>query len=227
MKGGASLEKALGYSFTDARLLDLALTHRSAAGQSNERLEFLGDSILNHIIAQDLYHRFPKTDEGRLSRMRAKMVKGETLADIAIELQLGDYVRLGAGERKSGGHRRRSILADTVEALIGAVLLDSDVAQCRDVVLALYSTRLDAIDLHAARKDAKTRLQEHVQSRNDPLPVYRLVKEEGEEHARHFQVECSLQKPSLAATGEGSSRRKAEQQAAGALLLELGVNEKR
>lgn len=226
MTGIAQLEKALGYAFENKALCDLALTHRSAAGQNNERLEFLGDSILNHIIAEDLFHRFPKTDEGRLSRMRASLVKGETLADLAQQLQLGQYIRLGAGERKSGGHRRRSILADTVEALLGAILLDSDFEACRKVALSLYSDLLDEIDLDAARKDPKTRLQEYVQGRNNPLPEYRLLKEEGEEHAREFVVECGLQKPALVEQGSGKSRRKAEQKAASAVLARLENNGK-
>lgn len=224
MRDAAQLEEALGHTFERKNLRDLALTHRSAAGQNNERLEFLGDSILNHVIAQDLFHRFPDTDEGRLSRMRAMLVKGETLADLGQQLELGHYIRLGAGERKSGGHRRRSILADTVEALLGAVLLDSDVEKCRTVVLSLYNDLLDDIDLDAAKKDAKTRLQEYVQGRNHPLPQYRLVKEEGAEHAREFVVECVLEKPAIAEQGEGSSRRKAEQQAASAVLSRLGAN---
>lgn len=225
MKGTAQLEKALGYCFENAELLTLALTHRSAARLNNERLEFLGDSILNHIIAESLFHRFPETDEGRLSRMRAKLVKGETLADIGVALQLGDYVRLGAGEKKSGGHRRRSILADTVEALLGGVLLDSDVEKCRQVTLSLYGDLLTDIDLDSAKKDPKTRLQEYVQGRNDPLPQYNLLKEEGEEHARSFLVECALEKPAIREQGTGSSRRKAEQQAALAVLVKLGQND--
>ncbi|MFK7975573.1 MAG: ribonuclease III [Halioglobus sp.] len=224
MRDTGQLEKALGYTFQDSELCNLALTHRSAAGQNNERLEFLGDSILNHIIAESLFRRFPQTDEGRLSRMRAMLVKGETLADLGLALELGDYIRLGAGERKSGGHRRRSILADTVEALLGAILLDSDVEKCRQVVLSLYSELLEGIDLDAAKKDAKTQLQEYVQARNNPLPAYRLLKEEGEEHARQFMVECVLQKPALREQGSGSSRRKAEQLAAQAVLNQLKKN---
>lgn len=224
MRDAAELEAALGHTFERKSLRDLALTHRSAAGQNNERLEFLGDSILNHVIAQDLFHRFPDTDEGRLSRMRAMLVKGETLADLGLQLELGHFVRLGAGERKSGGHRRRSILADTVEALLGAVLLDSNVEQCRNVVLSLYQELLDEIDLDAARKDAKTRLQEYVQARNHPLPQYQLVSEEGEEHAREFIVQCLLEKPAIQEQGAGSSRRKAEQEAADAVLKRLENN---
>lgn len=215
------LQQALGYDFNDPELLKLALTHRSAGGQHNERLEFLGDSILNHIIAEALYHRFPLTREGTMSRMRAGLVKGETLADIAGELELGKYLQLGSGERKSGGHRRRSILADTLEALIGSILLDADVEACRACVLALYKSRLDDLHPDTAEKDPKTRLQEYVQGRGNPLPEYSLLNVEGDDHSQHFKVQCQLQKPILTTQGQGSSLRKAEQKAAAAALSEL------
>lgn len=215
------LQKALGYEFKNPQLLTLALTHRSAGGQSNERLEFLGDSILNHIIAESLYQRFPRSHEGVMSRMRASLVKGETLADIATELALGEYLLLGSGERKSGGHRRRSILADTLEALIGSILLDTDVETCRSWVLRLYHTRLDNLDPDTAEKDAKTSLQEYVQGRGNPLPQYSLLGVAGDDHTQHFKIQCHLQKPDLTVEGEGSSRRKAEQKAAAAALSEL------
>ena len=156
-----------------------------------------------------------------MSRMRASLVKGETLADIAGELALGEYLQLGSGERKSGGHRRRSILADTLEALIGSILLDADVETCRSWVLELYSTRLENLDPDTAAKDAKTRLQEYVQGRGHSLPEYSLLGVEGDDHKQHFKIQCHLQKPDLTVEGEGSSRRKAEQKAAAAALSEL------
>jgi ribonuclease-3 len=221
MKDTARLEKALGHRFSDASLLELALTHRSAGKRNNERLEFLGDSLLNFVIAQDLFRRFDDTKEGALSRLRARLVRGETLADLGLEMDLGPCLRLGAGERRSGGHRRRSIIADAVEALFGAVLLDAGVDRAREVILNQYQSLLEGMAIEDARKDAKTRLQEYVQARNHPLPRYELVSEEGEDHARQFTVECILEQPALSRPGEGSSRRKAEQRAARSVLEEL------
>lgn len=221
----ARLQRTLGYEFDDVELLRLALTHRSAGGRNNERLEFLGDSILNHVIAEALYAQFPEAREGQLSRMRAAMVKGETLADIASQHELGQHLQLGSGERKSGGHRRRSILADTLEAIFGAILLDSDVDSCRARILALYATRLASLDLNSVDKDAKTRLQEFLQGRNRPLPEYTLVATRGEDHAREFEVSCAVsgskKREALAFIAVGSSRRKAEQGAAKAALKAL------
>jgi ribonuclease-3 len=221
MSDKARLQKALGYQFRDSQLLTLALTHRSAAGQNNERLEFLGDSIVNHIIAEDLYRRFPRSREGEMSRMRASLVKGDTLAEVAREHQLGEYLLLGRGERKSGGHRRSSILADALEAVIGAILLDSDVEQCRRCVLQWFRSRLDGLASGAADKDAKTRLQEYLQGRNKPLPDYELLGVEGDDHNQHFLVSCRLRSPGLVVRGQGTSRRKAEQDAASSALQEL------
>lgn len=214
----ARLQSALGYQFSDPELLQLALTHRSAGSQNNERLEFLGDSILNHIVAEALYRRFPSAREGEMSRMRASLVKGETLAEVASELTLGEYLVLGAGERKSGGHRRSSILADALEAVAGAVLLDSDVEHCRRTVLDWLEPRLQALSLSAVDKDAKTRLQEFLQGRNYPLPEYDLLSVQGSDHAQQFQVACRLSKPQLVVEGNGASRRKAEQSAATSAL---------
>lgn len=224
MTDTARLQRALGYQFRDPALLSLALTHCSASGQNNERLEFLGDSILNHIIAEELYQRFPCSKEGEMSRMRASLVKGDTLAEVAMELQLGDYMRLGSGERKSGGHRRSSILADVFEAVVGAILLDSDVKECRRCVLALFAPRLQQLSVNAADKDAKTRLQEYLQGRNYPLPEYDLLSVQGDDHAQQFHVACRLAKPNLVAEGGGTSRRKAEQDAATAALKKLSDN---
>ena len=208
------LQRALGYSFSDPALLQLALTHRSAGRTNNERLEFLGDSIVNHVIAEALYQKLSSSQEGSLSRVRASLVCGDTLAEIGRELELGDYLRLGTGERKSGGHRRGSILADTVEAIAGAILLDSDVDTCRRGLLAWFDSRLRDLDQQSDGKDAKTRLQELLQGRGQALPEYQLLGVTGEDHAQVFTVSCTVQSQSLVTEGTGSSRRKAEQQAA-------------
>ncbi|NQY04047.1 MAG: ribonuclease III [Halieaceae bacterium] len=208
------LQRALGYSFSDPALLQLALTHRSAGRTNNERLEFLGDSIVNHVIAEALYQKLSSSQEGSLSRVRASLVCGDTLAEIGRELELGDYLRLGTGERKSGGHRRGSILADTVEAIAGAILLDSDVDTCRRCLLAWFDSRLRDLDQQSDGKDAKTRLQELLQGRGQALPEYQLLGVTGEDHAQVFTVSCTVQSQSLVTEGTGSSRRKAEQQAA-------------
>jgi len=215
------LQRALGYVFADPQLLSLALTHRSAGSHNNERLEFLGDSILNHIIAETLYQQFPQAREGDMSRMRASLVKGDTLAEVARELQLGDYLMLGPGERKSGGHRRGSILADAFEAVVGAILLDSTVERCRKSVLGWFAVRLEQLEHGAADKDAKTQLQEYLQGRRNPLPEYELLGVQGEDHQQQFRVACRLRQPTLTVEGAGSSRRKAEQAAARSALEKL------
>ena len=222
----ARLERALGYHFVDASLLNLALTHRSVGGRNNERLEFLGDSILNHIIAESIYQQFPDAREGDMSRMRASLVKGDTLAEVARELDLGEHLVLGSGERKSGGKRRGSILADALEAVIGAILLDSDVATCRSRVLDWFHGRLQALSVDAVGKDAKTQLQEYLQGRGRSLPDYELLGVLGEDHNQQFHVACRLSKPSLMVEGAGSSRRKAEQAAAKIALERLQAHGK-
>jgi ribonuclease-3 len=226
MTDTARLQRALGYQFAEPELLDLALTHCSAGAHNNERLEFLGDSILNHIIAEAVYRRFPSSREGEMSRMRAALVKGDTLAELGEELKLGEYLRLGSGERKSGGHRRGSILADAFEAVIGATLLDSDVEQCREVVLQLFAHRLQQLMPGLVDKDAKTRLQEYLQGRSKPLPEYSLLDVRGEDHDQQFRVVCRLNKPELVAEGKGASRRKAEQHAATLLLEKLSTHDR-
>lgn len=215
------LQRALGYEFSDPDLLALALTHRSAIGSNNERLEFLGDSIVNHIVAEALFRRFDTAREGEMSRMRAALVKGETLAEVAVDLGIGEYLRLGPGERKSGGHRRASILADALEATVGAILLDSDVESCRACVLRWFASRLDDLSLEEAEKDPKTRLQEFLQGRQKPLPDYHLLRVEGEDHDQKFHVACRLSEPEIVVEGSGSNRRKAEQAAAGKALDRL------
>ena len=217
----SELTRKLGYTFTDESLCELALTHRSCGKKNNERLEFLGDSIVNFVIADDLFERFPQAREGQLSRLRARMVKGETLAEIGRELKLGDFLRLGPGELKSGGFRRDSILADAVEALIGAMYLDSDLEQVRKVVLGWFDQRLENLDIDEALKDSKTRLQEWLQSRRLPLPTYDLTRVDGEAHAQTFYIECHIEPLDTPTKGEGSSRRQAEQEAAKAALNEL------
>lgn len=222
----ARLQRALGHQFADSSLLELALTHRSVGGRNNERLEFLGDSILNHIIAEAIFRRFPDAREGQMSRMRSSLVKGETLARVARDLELGDHLVLGSGERKSGGKRRGSILADALEAVIGAILLDAGVDTCRRCVLAWYDSRLQALSLEDVSKDAKTRLQEYLQGRQRPLPEYALLGVRGEDHNQQFEVACRLARPSLVVEGSGSSRRKAEQAAAQVALERLQVRGK-
>ena len=214
------LLRTLGYEFQQTELLTQALTHRSAANKHNERLEFLGDSILSIVISDALYHQFPKATEGDLSRMRATLVRGDTLAIIAQEFKLGDYLNLGPGELKSGGFRRESILADAVEAIIGAIYLDSDLEVCRKLLLSWYKERLATIQPGINQKDAKTILQEHLQGFKKPLPDYQVVDVQGEAHDQTFTVECRIDSLSQPVIGVGSSRRKAEQLAA-AQVLEL------
>lgn len=225
MASTAHLQRTLGHDFTDPLLLKMALTHRSAGSRNNERLEFLGDSIINHIIAEALYTRIPEAREGDMSRMRASLVKGVTLAELGREMELGDNLLLGPGERKSGGHRRSSILADALEALAGAILLDAGYERCRACVLRWFEQRLDSVVAAAAEgaieKDAKTRLQEYLQSRGAPLPEYELLAVEGEAHDQLFSVACRLSRPRLVVEGAGRSRRKAEQAAARDVLEQL------
>lgn len=216
------LQRALGHEFADPELMRLALTHRSAGNPNNERLEFLGDSIVNHVIAEYLFQRFPEAREGEMSRMRAALVRGDTLAEVARELNLGDHLVLGAGERKSGGRRRGSILADALEALAGAILLDSDFDTCRRRILDWYRERLAAVSLENDAKDPKTRLQEFLQGSGHPLPEYELLGILGDDHNQQFHVACRLSSPSLQVEGSGSSRRKAEQAAARSALERLG-----
>ena len=215
------LERKIGYQFNDADLIHLALTHRSAAGKHNERLEFLGDSILSFVVADELYHRFPKVNEGDMSRMRATLVRGHTLAELGREFALGDYLKLGPGELKSGGFRRDSILADAVEAIIGAIYLDSDTEVVRGIILSWYQTRLDSIEPGVSQKDPKTRLQEFLQGRKKPLPVYTVTKIKGEAHNQEFTVSCDIAGVEKPVVGKGTSRRKAEQAAAELALENL------
>ena len=223
MRDLARLTRSLQYEFCDATLLEQALTHRSVSGRNNERLEFLGDAILSFVIAERLYQQFPAESEGVLSRLRASLVKGETLAELARDLELGEYLSLGQGEMKSGGFRRASILADAFEAIIGAVYLDSDVDTIRALLLRQFDARLKTISPNATIKDPKTRLQEYLQGRRLELPIYELVSLEGEAHEQQFVVSCEINGGECQAKGEGSSRRKAEQAAAEKVLESLGL----
>ena len=208
------LQQALGYTFVRSDLLTQALTHRSYGSLNNERLEFLGDSVLNCSVARALYDEFPDLPEGSLSRLRANLVRQETLAEIAATLKLGDSLRLGEGELKSGGFRRPSILADALESLFGAIFLDAGFEAAQSVVRGLFEPLVAKIDPKASGKDPKTELQEILQSRRLPLPDYRLVGTEGEAHDQNFIVDCVLAKPELNTRGVGKSRRAAEQEAA-------------
>jgi ribonuclease-3 len=208
-----------GYRFRQVNLLEQALTHRSYSRQlNNERLEFLGDSILNLIISNHIYNRFSNADEGDLSRIRASLVKQETLAQVARQFNLGDHIHLGGGELKSGGFRRASILADALEALIGAIYLDSDYAQTETTVLHLFQEQLQNTDADANLRDPKTRLQEYLQAKKNNLPSYQVEQITGKSHDQVFTVTCKLDDLELQSKGKGSSRKKAEQEAAQEIL---------
>lgn len=210
----------LNYRFRDSALAALALTHRSVGKPNNERLEFLGDALLGAFVAEMLYEAHPKASEGELSRLRAQLVNGQALAEIARELELGDAIKLGPGELKSGGFRRDSILADAFEASLAAVFLDGGFEACRQVVRELFGERIAT--LQRSSKDAKTRLQEWLQGRGHALPQYELVDSHGEDHAKIFDVRCTVAEPwPYSADASGSSRRQAEQDAAEAVLANL------
>ena len=213
----------LGYEFTEPALLARALRHRSAGPDHNERLEFLGDAVLGLVIAKALFDRFGQATEGQLSRLRAALVKKETLADVARTLNLGDYLELGPGELRSGGHARSSILADALEALFAAVYLDGGAQEAARVILALYQDRIDRMTPDSGRKDAKTRLQEYLQQRHLELPSYEITAVEGADHAQRFHCLCRVAELDAEGAGEGGSRRKAEQAAADAVLRRLDV----
>ncbi|AYA65079.1 MULTISPECIES: ribonuclease III [unclassified Alteromonas] len=217
----ARLSKLLDYRFKDEGLLEQALTHRSAAKKHNERLEFLGDAVLGMVIADALFARFPSVPEGKLTRMRSTLVKGDTLAEMAKEAGVGELLKLGQGELKSGGHRRSSILADAVEAILGAIYLDAGIDTVSKVILSLWSARIDRLDPNEHPKDSKTRLQEYLQSRREPLPVYEVVGISGKDHAQTFEVSCTVAQLEKPVFGTGNSRRKAEQQAAKETLEKL------
>jgi ribonuclease-3 len=212
--------KKLGYQFDNPTLLEIALSHRSIGKNNNERLEFLGDSVIGYVMAEELYQRFNEDNEGNLSRYRSLLVKGDTLASIARQMELGQYLRLGGGELKSGGFRRASILADAMEAIIGAITLDSNIDQARQCILLWYKKRLDNIQT-LDLKDPKTRLQEQLQAKKFDLPHYKVISINGKEHAQIFQVDCCVQELNLTISAEGSSRRAAEQKSAELMLEKM------
>jgi ribonuclease III len=214
----AWVRERLGYEPHDLALFRAALTHRSAPGANNERLEFLGDAVVNLAIAQRLYQAFPLATEGELSRLRARLVSREPLAEIAVSLGLGETLQLGSGELRSGGFRRQSILADALEALCGAIFLDGGLGAVEPIIARLFTERIAALPSPEALKDPKTRLQEYLQSRSLTLPRYLILGIEGEDHAQSFRVSCEVPGLALRVEGGGSSRRRAEQQAAQAML---------
>jgi len=222
----AKLCKKLDYEYQNPEHLYLALTHRSASGHHNERSEFLGDSVLNFVIAHALFEAYPKATEGDLSRYRATLVKKDALAEIARELDLGNYIRLGTGELKSGGYRRDSILADTVEAIIASVLLDTGFNGAKALILRLYKDKIITVADHSL-KDAKSRLQEFLQSRKYKLPVYTVESVEGDAHDQFFEVLCEIVEFKLSVSGQGKSRRRAEQVAAEKALEIIGDGKKK
>ncbi len=215
------LEQKLGYSFSDAALLQVALTHRSHSSPHNERLEFIGDSILNCVVARALFDRFPEVPEGDLSRLRANLVCQQSLHRLALSLALGSFLRLGEGELKSGGAQRPSILADALEALFGAIWRDAGFEVASGVIVRLYHDTIQAISPGKPIKDAKTRLQEYLQGRRLALPKYTLTATEGEAHAQQFKIACEIESLKLVAEGRGASRRVAEQMAAERILESL------
>ena len=218
------LLRILNYQFSNNRLIDTALTHRSVGSDNNERLEFLGDAVLGFVIADELFTRFPDANEGQLSRLRAKLVKKEALAGIARDLDLGKYLNLGPGELRSGGHSRDSILADAFEAVLAAIYLDSDYQNVRNVILETFESRLNKLSENAFQKDPKTRLQEYLQAKQLPLPEYKIMEITGLQHDQEFTVECSVSNLQICTQGIGGSRRSAEQ-AAAKKYLEILLND--
>lgn len=217
-----ALSRKLDYEFKDITWLDLALSHRSLGAKNNERLEFLGDSLVNFMVADLLFHQFTKLPEGDLSRIRAHLVKGETLAKLGVEYNLSDYLSLGPGELKSGGYRRESIIADAVEAIIASIYKDGGLEACRDFVSRLYAQRLLKLDPKKVGKDPKTRLQEWLQAEQQPLPEYSIISVNGAAHAQNFTVACYVGKLNTKFEATDTSRRKAEQKAAECALEALG-----
>ena len=222
------VRRQLLYQPVDIALFEQALTHRSAARSNNERLEFLGDAVLNLVVAQYLYAQYPEADEGALSRLRAAVVNGESLAKIAGQLDLGSALTMGAGELKTGGFRRESILADALEAVCGAIYLEAGLEAARQALVHVLAPTLEALEAAATaaadgQKDAKTRLQEWLQGRGLPLPRYQVMRIEGESHAQTFRVSCEVAAVNASAEGQGASRRRAEQAAAQQVLAQIEV----
>lgn len=215
------LYRRLNYQFKKPAYLKQALTHCSVGSDNYERFEFLGDSILSFVIANELFNQFPSQSEGQLSRLRSFLVKGDMLAEIAKELELGDFLFLGQGELKSGGFRRASILADSLEAVFAAVFFDGGIAAAKEVILRLFRSRLEDPNLNDCLKDAKTQLQEYLQAEKYALPEYTLTKVEGDEHDQIFYITCTVEEIKQISYGQGSNRRKAEQLAARSMLGQL------
>ena len=221
MSRPAALEKRLGHQFASPRLLEQALTHRSRGADNNERLEFLGDGVLGCAMADELYARFPQLSEGKLTRLRASLVREEALAEVAKSLGIGEFLRLGEGELAAGPEPRPSILADALEAVLGAVFLDGGYDAARKSVLATFGPLIDRLDPERPAKDAKTRLQEILQAKQRRLPLYSVVSVKGEAHKQSFEVECYVSELDMRERGTGTSRQRAEQQAAKAMLEKL------
>jgi len=217
----SSLDKRIAYRFQSGTLREQALTHRSFGSPHNERLEFLGDAVLNCVVAEELYARFPAQSEGQLSRLRANLVRKDSLSALAQALRLSDFMRLGEGELASGGGSRPSMLADTLEAVYGAVFLDGGYAAARDVIMHTFGTQFEQLDPALPAKDAKTLLQEYLQGRRRKLPEYRVVATKGAAHSQTFEVECQVAEMNLSARGSGSTRRIAEQDAAAQILRRI------
>jgi len=226
IKAADLLSKKLGLTFNDSEWFVLALTHRSMGAKNNERLEFLGDSILGFVIAEALFEKFPQASEGVLSRLRASLVNQDSLADLARHHQLGDYLILGSGELKSGGYRRASILSDALEAIMGAVIQDQGIESCKIFILKLFSERLAELRLDNWQKDPKTRLQEYMQARQLDIPQYTLISEQGLPHEKTFKVKCSIALFDKTYIGTGESRKKAEQHAAELMLEKIARKSK-
>lgn len=212
------LQQTLQYRFNDTDLLQQALTHRSAAGRNYERLEFLGDAVLDFVISMAVFSARPDASEGDLSKLRSSLVKDTTLASIAQELGLGEHLVLGSGEKKTGGHRRESILADALEAIFGAAYLDDGFNAAREIIERVYASRLETLPDVADLRDPKTRLQEWLQARKKPLPVYELITVSGKAHRQKFEVTCSVEGVTDVTHGKSTTRRKAEQKAAAKML---------
>jgi ribonuclease-3 len=215
------LASKLGLTFEQFQLFKMALTHRSVGASNNERLEFLGDSVLGFVIAEKLYEKFPAATEGQLSRLRASLVNQKSLAGLARQLNLGDYLILGSGELKSGGYRRDSILSDAIEAIMGAIVKDQGVEAARTWILELFAEKLSTLDLKKSQKDPKTRLQELIQSQQNQLPEYELLNTRGMAHEQEFTVSCKVVDGGEPTIGHGRSRKRAEQAAAEAMLKQM------
>ena len=215
------MQVELGYHFSDIQLLELALTHRSVSSNNNERLEFLGDSLINHVVAEHVYRKFPRISEGPLSRIRAALVRRESLAELGVNLQIGEYLLLGAGECKSGGRNRKSILADAIEAVVGAIYIDGGFEIAREIILVLYSAKFSAMSEKLAEKDSKTQIQEYTQAKGLELPIYELESVSGDAHQPIYHVVCRINGSDQVGRGSAQSRQEAEQIAASLILSTL------